>query len=178
MHDYIDLIEFSIGEHWVGINSAPNDQSSATVYGAFQALSLEYRTEIQRHGLFQGSIAASPANGNRSARGAQKRADLLANLWREIGDLDDLLAAPPDSDIVQFCAPDDLLLLDQSPESAKMVRFAPATYSRDGLDLPITHTQKMLIAGVLRLVPLRGGTARILPASKPKPKKRSAVVSS
>jgi hypothetical protein len=174
MHDYIDLIESSIAEHWVSINSAPNDQSPKTVYEAFQERSLEYRNELQLHGLFREATVGFATNGNRSVRGARKRADLLADLWREIDGLDDLLAVTPDSDIVQFCAPDDLLLLNESPESAKMVRFAPASYSRDGSGLQVTRTEMMLIAGVLRLVPLRAGTARITPERKPKRKRRSA----
>ena len=91
-----------------------------------------------------------------SVGGRQRRRELLAELWENL-DIEKLLGYTADADLVQLCSAETLVVLGQDPADARMVRFAPVTKMSRGQTSDIVRTSSMLMAGVLRLVPLRDG---------------------
>ena len=94
-------------------------------------------------------------------QGADERRDqLLRRLWSEAREVEVLLRVDAGAIFPQYCSPEALKLLSVAPESATLVRFAPAAAKHllpraDREDAVPTSDGN--VAGVLRLVPLREG---------------------
>jgi hypothetical protein len=107
---------------------------------------------------------------------AASRGQLVRKLWQESSDINWLMYdAGADSPMLQLCAPEDVFLLDGERDNFGLIRFAPraargsVTASRPAgyPNADITWTGASHVAGVLRLVPLRGKAVDISwPATK------------
>lgn len=113
------------------------------------------------------AVAESGVHGRpRDCRDPEGRDRLTAQLWGQAGRLPEFFwCEATDPRITQFCAPEDLGLLEIEPGTARMVRFAPRAAAhltggerrteRSSSTLVLTEESRLL--GVLRLVPLRIG---------------------
>lgn len=157
--DYLDTIAAAIESSWPQIALGDQQVGESAVREEFTRRLETYRRDLRRNGLFGRRVALKRGEEDGlTAAGRARRRDLLTRLWADI-DLTRLLAHESDADLVQLCSPESLVLLGQDPADARVVRFAPAT-ATDGTTRSVTRTASMLVAGVLRLVPLREGTVQ------------------
>jgi hypothetical protein len=150
MHDYVDLVAGAIDDRWFALMTSAED-SDTDVADDFLVRMEDYRHALYAAGLF--------ATGDSSAASARRKRELLASVWRETDGVAQLLATSAASDLVQLCAAEHLPFLDEEPARALMVRFAPEAYRPESGEHALVQTRSLLLAGVIRLVPLRGGIA-------------------
>jgi hypothetical protein len=158
LDDYLDAISAGVDEHWHQIVLADEQAAEQYVVGALRRRLGWYRRDLRRNGLFGTRASVDGRDENAlSTEGRLRRRELLEELWQSL-DLEALLGYAANADLVQFCSAETLVLLNQDPACARMTRFAPATQAAATAPGDIIRTGSMLMAGVLRLVPLRTGT--------------------
>jgi hypothetical protein len=158
LHDYLDAIASTITDHWPQIAMGDASTGERVVVSALKRRLHWYRRDLGVNGLFGTRASAGSRDENAlSVEGRQRRRELLAELWESL-DLESLLEFSADADLVQFCSAETLVLLDQDPVNARITRFAPASKASARATSDIVRTRSMLMAGVLRIVPLRTGT--------------------
>ena len=153
--DHADLIKQAVEDGWAELVTGPDEDGREIVVQAFSARLGHYRRDLREHGLFRSS---SRRAGEGADDEGSPRLELLARIWNETEGLNELLSVPVESELVQLCAPQHLLLLDEDPAGAHMVRFAPDCVRVKGS--ATLEKSSMFLAGVIRLVPLRAGTVR------------------
>lgn len=158
LHDYLDAIAHVVEEHWPQIALGDQHTGEGAVVGGLGERLSWYRSDLAQNGLFGARWSFEDRDLNAlSLEGRQRRRELLAELWESF-DLDSLVGYAPDAQLVQFCSAESLVLLNQDPAVAAVTRFAPAGGSSARMATDVVRTASMLMAGVLRLVPLRNGT--------------------
>lgn len=156
--DYADLITQAVEEGWVDVVAGPDERGKVIVSRAFADLLEDYRRNLRNHGLFRSSSSGIAIGDDDIDNRGGARLELLAQIWRDTEGLEELLSIPIESELVQLCAPHHLLLLDEDPAGAHIVRFEPNGYLTSRRDSATIPTSSMLLAGVMRLVRLRAGT--------------------
>jgi hypothetical protein len=137
--NYIDIVVDIIASRWVDITE---DSPAATVGQTRQAVAeqlAEYHRKLGRAGLFGMGTGAD-----------QQHREFFNNLWKGVD-----LAVVPSTHMVQLCSPESILLLDQNPASTRLIRFAPDGPAVTGGSADLVRTRSMLMAGTIRLVPVR-----------------------
>jgi uncharacterized membrane protein (Fun14 family) len=149
--DYIELIADVITAQWPIIVGMEKSIVVPRVLGVWADRINEYRQDLLRVGLFgmQGGV------GDRSSADvSQQRQELLGGLW-EGANLDGLVGISLDDDLVQLCSPESLSVLDQNTDHAALTIFAPMSSKVQVGGADIVRTASLLMAGAVRLVPMR-----------------------
>lgn len=157
LDDYLDTLAATVEENWAQVAAGDQQTGERAVLQDLRRRLSSYRDDLRRNGLFGSRVWIDGRDEDAlSTEGRVRRRDLLAELWASL-DLGRLLNYAADAELVQLCSAEMLVLLGQDPTEARLVRFAPATPSGRQAN-EIVRTNSMLMAGVIRLVPLRSGT--------------------
>jgi hypothetical protein len=142
---------------WERLRAGGLGQAGDGLADEMRAVLTAYEQHLARHNVFEPPPFAA------ADRGGERKLDVMLG---PPGQLVDLLGAEPGDAFVQLCAADDLGMLDASPQTARMVRFAPqfvrepviaAANGSAGRLGDVHWTTSGHAAGVLRLMPMRSG---------------------
>jgi hypothetical protein len=153
-NDLADAVRAALEPGWSRLHDGTLGQLRADTAGRLAVLLTEYRRHRERHHVFEPPpFARTARNGDRP----------LLRLLGPPARLARLLSSAPSEPFGQLCGAADLSLLDASPHSAQLVRFAPR-FALGGVDSvsDVCWTARGQVAGVLRLVPLRPGTVEVV----------------
>ncbi len=147
-NDYFDAFVHVVVEEWAVLTASYSDGSVDAVVAGLDRWLTQYSEALHDDGIYGGAQGLSEmTSALLSEAGLQQREDQLKSVWEDLP-LDELL--DDKDDLVQFCADEDLGMLDQD-EAYEIIRFAPpVVMSNHKYTL-----SSMLMAGILRLVPLR-----------------------
>jgi hypothetical protein len=158
VQDYLDAITSAIEDQWTLVAIGDHETGERVVVSALRRRLHWYRQDLRAKGLFGTRASVDGRDENAlSGEGRRRRWELLAELWQSL-DVEAMLVYAVDSELVQMCSAETLGVLNQDPGSARITRFAPQTSSAKSAQGEIVRTASMLMAGVIRLVPLRSGT--------------------